>query len=79
MDNIYGAPNITNHFKTLYEKLYNEQDGVSETMKLRIDNCVKSDICDARHTVSLFTCELVRSAVQKLKPDKSDVSGMFKG
>ena len=77
IDDISGAPRITNHFKSLYENLYNEQNEVNIEMKERIDRSVGSNIWDAQDIVSLFTIDLVKSAVQKLKPDKSDVSGMF--
>ena len=68
VDDVHDAVQITNHFKLIYEALYNEQEGLRNTF---------SNLLEAGKTTSLFTGELVKSAVSKLKPDKSDVSGMF--
>ena len=77
IDDVHGARNISNHFKTIYEQLYNEQGEVSNEIINKIKEKVANEALEAKATVALVTADLVKQAVKKLKPDKSDVSGNF--
>ena len=77
IDDIHGAKNITEHFKNIYENLYNEQEGIDMTFVEEINDNLASNTTDAKATISLFTADLVKTAVKKLKPDKCDVTGSF--
>ena len=76
IDDIHGAKNITEHFKTIYENLYNEQEDIDEDFIDEICDKV-ANTSEAKETISLFSADLMKSAVKKLKPDKSDVTGNF--
>ena len=76
-DDIHGAKNITEHFKNIYENLYNEQEEIDMTFVEEINDNLASNTTDAKATISLFTDDLVKTAVKKLKPDKCDVTGSF--
>ena len=75
VDSAYGSQEISDHFKGLYEKLYNEQEGMSESTIVRINN--KVDENESRKIITQFTGKLVKAAVHKLKNDKVDVFGIF--
>ena len=77
IDDIHGSKNITEHFKSIYENLYNEQAGLDSNLTRKINDKVTEDTTTANNTTSLFTDDLVKMAVKKLKPDKSDVTGTF--
>ena len=77
VDDVHGAKNISNHFKNIYEQLYNEQSDISDDLINKIKDMVENEAVEARDTVALVTADLVKTAVKKLKPDKSDVSGNF--
>ena len=77
IDDIHGSKNITEHFKTIYENLYNEQENVDRDFIREINDKVAENAAAAKATISLFTADLVKTAVKKLKPDKSDVTGNF--
>ena len=77
VDDVHGAKNISNHFKDIYEQLYNEQGDISEDLIEEIHKKVEQEENEAGVTIDLVTADLVRQAVKKLKPDKSDVSGEF--
>ena len=76
IDDIHGAKNITEQFKTIYENLYNEQEDIDEDFIDEICDKV-ANTSEAKETISLFSADLMKSAVKKLKPDKSDVTGNF--
>ena len=77
IDDIHGSKNITEHFRNIYENLYNEQDDVDRNFIEEINDKVAGNTAAAKNTISLFTADLVKTAVKKLKPDKSDVTGNF--
>ena len=63
--------NIEEHFRNKYQKLYNSADDSSELLRVQIEteNLVdKASIAD----VERVTPEIVKQAVRKLKPGKSD-------
>ena len=76
IDEIIGSKNIANHFADKYCELYNRGTlGVEfEDLKNRInDKLSEDDLQD----VDRVTPELVREALNKMKPNKSDVSFPF--
>ena len=77
IDDVHGASNISNHFKNIYEQLYNEQGDIGEDLINRIRGKVATEADEAKATLALVTADLVKTAVKKLKPDKADVSGNF--
>ena len=77
IDDVHGSENISNHFKNIYEELYNEQFEISETTVREIRDNVACNTIEAERNVALITADLVKAAVKKLKPDKSDVAGSF--
>ena len=77
IDDIHGAKNITEHFRNIYEQLYNEQEDIDNDVVDEILTKVSESISESQDTISLFTADLVKTAVKKLKPDKSDVTGNF--
>ena len=77
IDDVHGAENISNYFKEIYEKLYNEQDVMDNNVINSLQNDVNDNPNDSMKDLNLFTADLVKSAVKKLKADKSDVSGQF--
>ena len=77
IDDIHGARNITEHFKNIYEQLYNEHEDFDRNLVEEINDYISNDTNDANATISLFTPDLVKTAVKKLKPDKCDVTGNF--
>ena len=77
IDDVHGARNISNHFKTIYENLYNEQGDIDNEIITGIRDKVVNDELGAKTTVAMITADLVKLAVKNLKPDKSDVSGNF--
>ena len=77
IDDVHGARNISDHFKDIYEQLYNEQGGASDVFVEDINSKVANDAIEARDTIKLFTGDLVKSAAKKLKPNKSDVTSDF--
>ena len=74
INDVHGATKISNHFKNIYEQLYNEQGDISNEI---INNKVANEALEAKITTALVTADLVKLAVKKLKPDKADVSGNF--
>ena len=77
VDDVHGANNISNHFKTIYENLYNEQQDISQTLVDDITNSVTENIDNSKETIGFFSPDLVKAAIKKLKTDRSDVSGNF--
>ena len=77
IDDVHGAKNISQHFKTIYENLYNEQHDISPTLINEINLSVADNTEKSKETIDLITPELVKAAIKKLKSDKSDVSGSF--
>ena len=77
VDDIHGAENITEHFRNIYVQLYNEQGETDDKVFGDIFDNVAKNPSDANDTISLFTADLVKTAVKKLKADKSDVTGSF--
>ena len=77
IDNVYGDENIGNHFKNLYQNLYNEQQGVDEAMFDQLNYEVSIKQCQSLELIELFSPELVKTATKKLKSDKADVTGHF--
>ena len=77
IDEVHGAKNISDHFKDIYEKLYNEQDDIDSDVIQDIHDNVASNSSESLDIIDLFDAELVRAAIKKIKPDKSDVSGLF--
>ena len=77
IDDIHGSKNITEHLRNIYENLYNEQEDVDRNFIEEINDKVAGNTAAAKNTISLFTADLVKTAVKKLKPDKSDVTGNF--
>ena len=74
---MHEARNISNHFKTVYEDLYNEQEGISPNLVLDINNKIADRPENSKEVIELITPDLVKSAIRKLKSDKSDVRGCF--
>ena len=77
VDDVHGAQNISNYFQEIYEKLYNEQDDMSQDIIDDIHENVADNTIEALETINLFSADLVKAAIKKLKVDKSDVSGQF--
>ena len=77
VDDVHGAKNISNHFKYIYEQLYNEQGDISQDLILEIDSRVEHEEQKAKASIELVTADLVKLAVKKLIPNKADVSGDF--
>ena len=77
VDDVHGAQNISNHFKSIYENLYNEQEEVKMELVNNIYASVESDGWNSIETINLFTKDLIKTAVKMLKTDKTDVSGQF--
>ena len=77
VDDVHGAENISNHFKNIYEQLYNEQGDISDDVINKIRDKVENEAVEAKNTIALITADLVKTAVKKLKPDQSAVSGNF--
>ena len=77
IDDVHGARNISNHFKTVYEDLYNEQEGISPNLVLNINKKIADRPENSKEVIELITPDLVKAAIKKLKSDKSDVSGCF--
>ena len=65
-----------NTFRSCYEKLYNTVDSSAElgVVKTNIQTSIKSNIQASLNEANKITPEVVRSAAELLKPDKSDVS-----
>ena len=78
-DNVGGAvgeENIAEMFKDSYEKLFNSSPTVHDMTKLK--NTLEDIIGSAdKVEVNKVTGDVVREAVAKLKPRKTDVSGSF--
>ena len=77
VDEAHGAENISNHFKNIYEELYNEQSDIDQDVIDKVYNDVTANKADAVETINLFDENLIKAAVKKLKTDKVDVSGQF--
>ena len=77
IDDVHGSKNISRHFKTIYEDLYNEQQDISPHLVADINNSVADNVENSTETVKLFSADVVKAAIKKLKNDKSDVSGTF--
>ena len=77
VDDVHGAKNISNHFKVIYEELYNEQEDMDRQVIDDIHKNVADNPNEAVETINLFNTDLVKAAIKKLKVDKSDVSGQF--
>ena len=71
IDEEVGAANIANHFAEIYTKLYNKVElgdkiaAISDDIEADIDSHSQSQ-------VEKVTVELVRKALRKMKPKKSD-------
>ena len=71
VDDVHGARNISNHFQTIYENLYNEQHGISDNLVLGFKNKVQQQSHDSStETVKEVTADQVKAAIKKLKSDK---------
>ena len=77
IDDVHGSKNISRHFKTIYEDLYNEQQDISPHLVADINNSVADNVENSTETDKLFSADVVKAAIKKLKNDKSDVSGTF--
>ena len=77
VDDVHGAQNISNYFKNIYEELYNEQEDMDKQIIDDIYTNVADNASEAAEVINLFGADLVKTAVKKLKVDKSDVSGQF--
>ena len=77
IDDVHGAQNISNHFKEIYEKLYNEQGVLDDDLIADIDDDITDNLQESKYTVNLLSADIVKAAIKKLKADKSDVSGDF--
>ena len=77
IDDVHGAKNISNHFKDIYEKLYNEQGDINENLVTDISDDIADNIQSSIDTVNILDADLVKAATKKLKADKSDVSNDF--
>ena len=77
IDDVHGSQNISNHFKNIYETLYNEQGDFDEEVIACVHNNIDENIDSSKEVASLITSELVKEAIKRLKCDKSDVSGQF--
>ena len=64
---MHGANNIINHFKTIYENLYNEQQDISQTLVDDITNGVTENIDNSKETIGFFSPDLVKAVIKKLK------------
>ena len=58
--------NINEHFKNIDEHLYNEQEDIDMTFVEDINDNLASNTTDAEAKISLFTADLVNTAVKKL-------------
>ena len=74
IDAVHGAGNISNHFKNIYEELYNEQGDIGPEVIITIKDKVETEEDEAKAAIDLVTGDLVKLAIKKLKPDKADVS-----
>ena len=77
VDDIHGAVNISNYFKNIYEQLYNEQNDISRELVDDINKDVAENVKEAEDLINLLDTKVVKAAVNKLKADKSDVTGQF--
>ena len=71
-----GEGNIAEMFKESYEKLYNSAPSEGEMTELKADLENLIGIA-AKDEVSKVTGVIIKEAVSKLKPDKTDVSGSY--
>ena len=77
VDDVHGAQNISNHFKNIYEELYNEQGNIDEEMVAEVKSDIANNIDQSKDYIQLLDADLVKAAIKKLKNDKCDVSGNF--
>ena len=76
--NAVGQESIAEMFKNSYEELYNSSPSVQEMAELRLflnENIAHSE--SAATEVNKVTWAVVKEAVAKLKPKKSDVTGSY--
>ena len=66
IDDVHGAQNISNHFQSIYENLYNEQDDIEKKVIDDILMKLELDGQKTLETVNLFTEDLVKTAVKML-------------
>ena len=66
IDDVHGAENISNYFKEIYERLYNEQDVMDNDVINSLHKNVTDHPIDSMEALNLFTADLVKSAVKKL-------------
>ena len=73
IDDHHGSVQISEHFKQLYEKLYNEQNTDNlEQIESEIEKKINENKDSSIASMNLFTPELVKRAVDRLKNDISD-------
>ena len=77
IDDVHGAQNISNHFKNIYQELYNEQAGLNQNLIHGIAQDFADNPSEASETIRLVNIDLVKAAVKKMKTDKSDVTEDF--
>ena len=78
IDDKHGSKNIADHFKTIYESLFNEQSNANlNNIEKEINEGIQNNINDSLYYINLMTSDLVRRAISRLKNDKSDESGLF--
>ena len=77
VDNISDPQMISNHFSTIYEKIYNshhDQDELQKVSKNIEENLTDSDL----NFLHQITPQLLQKLIGKLKPDKNDENYSFK-
>ena len=77
IDDVHGASNISEYFKEIYEKLFNEQHENMDDVEREINDKIKEDNLASKEFINLLTPEVIKRALYKLKNDKSDESGDF--
>ena len=65
VDDVYGASNIAEHFKNVYEQLYNEQSDNIGDIEILINNNISNDDGKANEFVKSFNMDLVKRAIHK--------------
>ena len=81
IDGKSGSAQISEHFKTIYETLFNEQSNAQEEQKLdnlydSINDGIAQDQ-DTESIINLMTINVVKQAISRLKAGKGDISGLF--
>ena len=76
VESVEGELNIAELFKSSCEELYNSASSSEEMVQLL--STLNGDICgDDKEEVEKISANVVKEAVLRLKPKKSDVSGSF--